>query len=101
MEARDELKHSLRIRKEIAIEKNDTHYQEEDTTELFANGNSSDFYATITNLIEKKDALIEEVKNIKIEQEVQSVLLCEVAEHKTKDEEDKVMIEDEKMILTN
>ena len=65
---RDELKHSLKRRKEIAIEENDTHYQEEDTIELFVDGNSSEFDAA--DLMEKNGALTEEVRNLKIEQEI-------------------------------
>ena len=74
----DELKCSLKRRKEIGIEENDTHYQEEDTTELFIDWNSSEFDAAVANLIKKNGALIEDVRNIKIEQEVQLVFLCEV-----------------------
>lgn len=44
---------------------------------------------------------MEEVKNLKIVQELQSVLLCEVNDHKINVEEDKVMIEDDKSILIN
>jgi hypothetical protein len=51
--------------------------------------------------MEKNGALTEEIKNLKIEQEVQSVLLYEVTEQKKKFEEDKVVIEDDKRILTN
>ena len=43
---------------------NDTHYQEEETTKLFLN--SSEFDATIVDLMEKNGALTEEVRNIKI-----------------------------------
>ena len=67
MEARDELKHLLRRKKEIAIEKNDTHYQEEDITKLFANGNSSEFDAIVAYLKEKNGTLTKVIKNLKIE----------------------------------
>ena len=77
-EARYELKWPLKRRKEIAIEENDTHYQEIDTTRLFVDGNKHEFYAIVVDLMEKNGVLTEEVINIKIEQEVQSVLLCEV-----------------------
>ena len=39
-EAREELRKSLKRRKDIAIAENDTHYKEIDTTKLFANGDS-------------------------------------------------------------
>lgn len=100
-EARDELHHSVQRRKELAIQKNDTHYKEEDTTRLFENGNSSDFNVAVVDLMKKNNALTEEARNLKIEQEVQSVLLCEVIEQKKKDKEEKFMIEDEKRTLTN
>ena len=100
-EARDELKRSFKRRKQIAIEENDTHYQEIDTTELFADGNTSEFDAIAIDQMEKNGTLTKEVKNIKREQEVQSILLCEVIEQKKKVEEEKVVIEDDKRILTN
>ena len=68
---------------------------------MFADGNSSELDIIVTDLMEKNGAPIEEVINIKIEQEVQSALLCEVTKKKKKDEEDKVMIGGEKRILTN
>ena len=70
----------MKRRKEIAIEENDTHYQEIDTTKLFAEGKLSEFDTTVADLMEKNGALTEEVRNIKIEQEVQSIFLCEVTE---------------------
>ena len=51
--------------------------------------------------MKKNETLTEEVRNLKREQEVQSILLCEVTKKKNKVEEDKVMIEDDKRILTN
>ena len=77
-EARDDLKKSLRRRKEIAIEENDTHYQEIDTTKLFENGNSNEFDATVVDLMEKNRTIAEEIKNLKIEQESQAIFLCEM-----------------------
>lgn len=100
-EARNDLKISLKRRKEIFIEDNDTQYQEIDTTELFVDGNTNEFDATILDMMEKNGTLTQELKNIKREQEVQSTLLCEVTDQKKKDEEEKLMIEDEKSILTN
>ena len=40
-EAREELRKSLKRRKEIAIVENDTQYKEIDTTKPFANGDSN------------------------------------------------------------
>ena len=45
-EAREELRKSLKRRKDIALAENDTQYQEIDSTELFAYGNTSEFDAT-------------------------------------------------------
>ena len=100
-EAREELKKSLKRRKEIAIAKNDTQYKEIDTTKLFANGDSNEFDAAIANLIEKNRVQAEEIKNLKLEQESQAILLYEVTEQKKKAMEDNAMIEEEKRIMNN
>ena len=62
----EELQYSLKRRKELAIEKNDTHYQEEDATDLFEEGSSSEFDVLVVDMMEKNGALTKEVKNIKI-----------------------------------
>ena len=98
-EAREDLKKSLRRRKEISIEENDTQYHEMETTKLFADGKSNEFDVAVTDLMEKNRTLAEEIKNLKIEKESQAILLCEVTEQKNKAIEDKVMIEDEKKIF--
>ena len=79
-EARDDLKKSLKRRKEISIEENDTPYKEIDTTKLFSNGDSNEFDATIVDLMEKNRAQAKEIRNLKLEQESQAILLCEVTE---------------------
>ena len=84
----------MRRRKKISIEENDTQYQEMDTTKLFANGDSNEFDAIVANLMENNRTLVEEIKNLKIENESQAILLCEVTKQKKKVIEDKVMIED-------
>ena len=66
-EARHALRSSLKRRKEISIAENDTQYKQIDTTKLFAKGNSSEFDATIVDLIEKNRAQTEEIKNLKLE----------------------------------
>ena len=83
-EARDALKSSLKRRKEIAIAENDTHYKEIDTTKLFRKANSSEFDVAIVDLMEKNRAQEEEIKNLKLEQESQAILVCEVTEQKKK-----------------
>ena len=68
-EGREELKKSLKRRKEIAIAKNDTQYNEIDTTKLFSNGDSNKFDAKIVDLMEKNRVQVEAIKNLKLEQE--------------------------------
>ena len=46
-EAREELRKSLKRRKDMAIVDNDIHYKEIDTTEVFAKGDSKEFDAAI------------------------------------------------------
>ena len=52
-QAREELRKSLKRRKEISIAKNDTQYKEIDTTKLFSNGDSNEFDVAIADLMEK------------------------------------------------
>ena len=49
-----------------------------DTGKLFANGKSNEFDVAIVDLMEENRTLAKEIKNIKIEQESQAILLCEV-----------------------
>lgn len=65
--ARDELQQSLKRRKDLAIQQNDTLYQEEDTTGFFEENDSKEFDAAIANLMEKNGALNEEVRNLERE----------------------------------
>ena len=51
-EAREELNKSLKRRKEIAIEENDTQYIEIDTTKLFGNGEYNGFDVAIADIIQ-------------------------------------------------
>ena len=77
-EAREELRKSLKRRKSISIAENDTQYKEIDTTKVFANGDSKEFDVAIADLMEKNRAQAEEIRNLKIEQESQAMMLCEV-----------------------
>lgn len=94
--ARGELKKSLSRRREIAIQQNDSQYQEEDTTELFDNGNSIESDKAIKEILEKNNILSDDIINLKREQEIQFVRLCEVVEQKKKAKEDKTMAEEDK-----
>ena len=51
--------------------------------------------------MEKKRAQVEEIRNLKIEQESLAMMLCEVIEQKNRAIEDKVMIEENKRNLAN
>ena len=51
--------------------------------------------------MEKNRVQAEEIRNLKLEKESQTILLCEVTEQKKKAMEDKAMIEEDKRILTN
>ena len=100
-EARDALKSSLKKTKEIAIAENDTHQKEIDTSNLFTDGNQSEFDVAIADLMERNRAQEEEIKNLKLEQESQAILVCEVTEQKKKAMEDKTLLEEDKRILTH
>ena len=95
-EAREELRKSLKRRREIAIAENDTQYKEIDTSKKFVNGYTKEFDATIADLMEKNRAQEEQTKSLKIEQESQAMMLCEVTKQKKRAIEDKAMIEDDK-----
>ena len=51
--------------------------------------------------MEKNRAKVEEIRTLKIEQESQAMMLCELTEQKNRVIEDKVMIEDYKRNLAN
>ena len=68
-EAREELRKSLKRRKDIAIAENDIHYKEIDTTQVFANGDSKEFDVAIAKLMEKNRTQVKEIRSLKMEQE--------------------------------
>ena len=51
--------------------------------------------------MEKNKIQAEEIRNLKLEQESQAILVCEVVEQKKKAMEDKAMIEKDKIFLVN
>ena len=81
-EARDEFRKSLKRRKDLAIAENEINYKEIDTTKVFANGDTKEFDATIAELMETNRAQAEEIRTLKLEQESQAIMLCEVTEQK-------------------
>ena len=92
---------SLKKRKEISIQKNDTQYEELDTGGLFDEGNPSEYDGTIAYMMEKNNALTEEIRNLKREREIQLVRLCEEIELRKKAKEERIMIDEDKKSLTN
>ena len=100
-EAREDFKKNLKRRKEISIDENNTQFKEMDTTKIFSNGDSNEFDATFVNPMEKNRAQAKGIINLKLEQESQAILLCEVTKQKKKAMEGKIMTEDEKRVLTN
>ena len=67
-EAREELRKSLKRRKDIAIAENYIHFKKIDTTKVFANGDSKEFDAAIVELMEKNRAQEEEIRSLKMDQ---------------------------------
>ena len=51
--------------------------------------------------MEKNRVQAEEFRNLKLEQESQAMILCEVTKQKKRAIEDKVMIEEDKITLAN
>ena len=100
-EARQELRKSLKRRKDIAIAENDIHYKEIDTTQVFSNQDSKEFDAAIVELMEKNKAQAEEIRSLKMEQESQATMLCEITKKKKRAVEDRAMLEDDKRNLAN
>ena len=100
-EAREELRKSLKRRKEIAIAKNEIHYKEIDTTQVFAKGDSKEFDVAIAKLMEKNRIQAEEIRSLKMEHESQAMMLCEITEQKKRVVEDRVMLEDDKRNIAN
>ena len=100
-EVREELRKSLKRRKEIAIAENDIHYKEIDTTQVFPKGDSKEFDAAIEELMEKNKVQAKEIRSLKMEHESQAMMLCEITEKKKRAVEDKTMLEYDKINLAN
>ena len=99
--AREELRKSLKRRKDMAIADNDIHYNEIDNIEVFAKGDSKEFDVVIVELMEKNRIQAEEIRSLKIENESQAMMLCEITEQKKRAVEDIVMLEDDKRNYAN
>lgn len=92
----EEIRKSLRKRKEMDIQQNDTLNKEIDTKGLLDSRKVGDNDTTIAELLEKNNILRREVKGLKRKQETQSVRLCEVTEKKRKVEKEKIMAKEDK-----
>ena len=68
---------------------------------MFANGDSKEFDVAIVELMEKNRAQVEEIRSLKIEQESQAMMLCEITKQKKREIEDRAMLEDDKRNLAN
>ena len=51
--------------------------------------------------MEKNRAQAEEIRSLKMEQESQAMMLCEITKQKKREVEDKAMLEDDKRNLAN
>jgi ribonucleotide reductase alpha subunit len=100
-EARDELKKTMKRRNDLAIAEHDTSYKEIDTTGLFSNGDTKEFDAAIAELMETNRSQAEEIRTLKLQQESNSIMLCEANEQKKRTIEEKVMMEDDKRKIAN
>ena len=100
-EAREELRKSLKRRKDKAIVDNDIQYKEIDTTKLFSKGDSKEFDEEITKLMEKNRVQEEEIKYLKMEHESQVMMICEITKQKKREVEDRFVLEHDKRNLVN
>ena len=100
-EEREELRKSLKRRKDMAITDNDIYYKEIDTTEVFVKGDSKEFDAAIAELMEKNRIQVEEIRSLRIEHESQAMMLCEITEQKKRVVKERAMLEDDKRNLAN
>lgn len=68
---------------------------------MFADGDTQEFDAAIEKLMEKNRTQEKEIRILKLEQESQAIMLCEIIEQKKRVIEEKAMLEDDKRNLTN
>ena len=85
---KEQLSQSLKMRKYLAIQMNDHLYIEERIKDLHSTSNSDEANEVIKEILEKNGFLQEEVRKLRREQEIQSVMLCEVMEKKNKIKEE-------------
>ena len=90
--AREELRKSFKKRKDLAIAENEINYKDIDTSKVFSNGDTKEFDAAIAELMEANRAQAEEIRTLKLKQESQAIILCEVTEQKKRAIEEKAMM---------
>lgn len=86
--AKEQLSQSLKRRKYLAVQMNDSLYTEERIEDICLERNLDEANAEIKDLLEKNSNLQEEVRKMKREKEIQSVRLCEVMEETDKAKEE-------------
>ena len=64
-EVREELRKSLKRRKDMAIAENDIYYKEIKTNEVFEKGDSKEFDEAIIELMEEKKIQEEEIRSLR------------------------------------
>ena len=79
---KEQLSQSLKRRKGLAVQINDKLYIEERIEDIHSESNLDEANEAIKEPLEMNGTLQEEVRNLRREQEIQSVRLCEVMEEK-------------------
>ena len=85
---KEQLSQSLKRRKDPIVQMNDQLYIEERIEDIQSERNLDEANEAIKELLEKNSTLQEEVRNLRREQEIQSVRLCDVMEDKNKIKEE-------------
>ena len=85
--AKEQLSQSLKM-KELANQMNDHLYIEENIKDPFPSRSLDEENNTIKELLEENGSLQEEIRNLKREQEIQLVRLCEILEQRNKMKEE-------------
>ena len=93
---KEQLTHSLKRRKELVIQMNENLYIEERIEDLCRERILEEADVAIKDLLVRNDTLQEEVRKLKRKQESHSIRLCEVMKQKKKDEEDKIVNDEDK-----
>ena len=68
---------------------------------MFSTRDSKEFDTTIAELMEKNRTQVEEIRPLKMKQESQAMILCEITKKKKREIEDRAMLEDDKRNLAN